>query len=795
MQRFDLNGIWHLSGGEYNCDGTVPGSVYSFLLDNKLIDDPYYRDNELKLVGIMDNEFEFSRKFDYAKDDNTVLLCCDGLDTICDVYVNGSHVAYTDNMHRSYEFDVTSILNNGENEIKIVFHPADAYIKEKEAKQPTFYAKEAMAGFGNIRKAHCMFGWDWGPRLPDAGIWKDIYLLKKDSARISDVYITQRHDGNKVFVTPKVEINGSADIKVTCTAPDGSVAQLVANCENEIENPQLWMPRGLGEQPLYTITVELLENGKVVDTTSKRIGLRTVKLIREKDKWGESFCHEVNGVRFFAMGADYVPEDNILSRLSEERTRDLITQCCRCNFNCLRVWGGGIYPHDYFFDICDEMGVTVFLDLMFACSSMNPDDEMMQNIKIEAEQNLARLRHHPSIVIVSGNNEIELWCTWQPVKYPRYLEIFEDVLADVAERVCPDLPYVPSSPSSIGHFMDPQNENFGDCHYYDVWCDREPITTYRTKYWRYMSEFGVQSYPGEKTVNSYTLPEDRNVFSRVMEVHQRSIPANQLLMHYLAENFKYPNSLPAFLYATQLFQAEAIKYCVEHMRRNRGRCMGSLYWQLNDIWPVASWASIDSYGRYKALQYYAKRFYEPVLISCREVGENDVRPFINTERNIELVTTAELTVTNDTLNEVTGVVNWELRDNKANVIKSGEQSVTVPALSYVTLDNMDFNKTDPYTTYISYSYTVDGKIVSSGTTLFAAHKRFDFIEPNLRYEINGDEITVYADTYAKAVEIDSLDSDFILSDNYFDMTAGSKTVKIIEGTPKTIRLRSVIDIK
>lgn len=794
MQRFDLNGTWTLSGGGYDCRGVIPGSVYSFLLDNKLIDDPYYRDNELKLVGIMDNEFEFSREFDYLPDGNKVLLCCDGLDTLCDIYLNGAHIAYTDNMHRSYEFDVTADIKNGKNEIKLLFHPADAYIKEKEAQQPTFYAKEAMAGFGNIRKAHCMFGWDWGPRLPDAGIWKDIYLLKKDSVRISDIYITQRHDNGRVFVMPNVTLDGKADISVTCTAPDGSVTTLSANAENEIANPQLWMPRGLGEQPLYTIDVKVTQNGKTADRATRRIGLRTVKLIREKDKWGESFCHEVNGVRFFAMGADYVPEDNILSRLSEQRTRDLIKQCCRCNFNCLRVWGGGFYPHDYFFDICDEMGITVFVDLMFACSSMNPDDAMMENIRIEAEQNLARLRHHPSIVIISGNNEIELWCTWQPVKYPRYLEVFEDLLADVANRVCPDIPYVPSSPSSIGHFMDPQNQNFGDCHYYGVWCG-QPITEYRNNYWRYLSEFGVQSFPGEKTVNSFTLPEDRNVFSRVMEMHQRSIPANKALVQYISENFKYPNSLPAFLYATQLFQAEAIKYCVEHLRRNRGRCMGALYWQLNDIWPVASWASIDCYGRYKALQYYAKRFFEPVLISCREVGENDVRPFINTERNIELVTTAELTVTNDTLSEVTGTVNWALRDSKANVIKSGEQVVTVPALSYVTLDNMDFNKTDPYTTYISYSYTVGGNVVSSGTTLFAAHKRFDFEDPHLRCEVNGDEITVYADCYAKAVEIDSLDSDFILSDNYFDMNAGSHTIKILEGTPKTIQLRSVYDIR
>ena len=281
MQRFDLNGTWKLSGGGYDCKGTIPGSVYSFLLDNELIDDPYYRDNELRLVGIMDNEFEFSREFDYLPDGNKVLLCCDGLDTLCDIYLNGAHIAYTDNMHRSYEFDVTAVIKNGKNEIKLLFHPADAYIKEKEAKQPTFYAKEAMAGFGNIRKAHCMFGWDWGPRLPDAGIWKDIYLLKKDSVRISDIYISQRHDNGRVFITPNVTLDGDAEISITCTAPDGSVTTLSANAENEIANPRLWMPRGLGEQPLYTIDVEVTQNGKTADRAIRRIGLRTGKLIRE----------------------------------------------------------------------------------------------------------------------------------------------------------------------------------------------------------------------------------------------------------------------------------------------------------------------------------------------------------------------------------------------------------------------------------------------------------------------------------------------------------------------------------
>ena len=353
MKKFDLNGIWRLQGGGYDCEGTIPGSVYAFLLNNNLIEDPYFRDNEKKLTGIMDNEFEFSRKFNFKKNGCPVLLHCDGLDTVCDIYINGKHIAYTDNMHRTYEFDVTDALINGENEIKVNIHPADAYIKDSlKTKGEVFGAGDAMTGFGNLRKAHCMFGWDWGPRLPDAGIWRDIYLLEKNSVRLTDIHILQRHENCRVFVNPKITVDGECEIKVSCTTPAGEVITLKANEENEIENPLLWMPNGLGEQHLYSIKAEIIENGAVVDEASRRIGLRTLKLVREKDKWGESFCHEINGVRFFAMGADYIPEDNIFSRITEERTRHLMKQCINCNFNTIRVWGGGYYPDDFFFYIC-----------------------------------------------------------------------------------------------------------------------------------------------------------------------------------------------------------------------------------------------------------------------------------------------------------------------------------------------------------------------------------------------------------------------------------------------------------
>ena len=802
MKKTLLNGIWNMTGGGYACDGTVPGSVYSFLLEKKLIPDPYYRANEREVLKITENDFDFSKKFNFEKSDFPVFLHCDGLDTLCDIYVNGKYIAHTDNMHRSYEFDVTDVLSDGENEIKLTFLSPNRFVRDMYEKEGGYGCGASLHGCQHIRKASCMMGWDWGPMLPDAGIWKDIYLLTVDSDRINEVHITQRHTDGKVYVTPYVKTeNGTADIIVNVTAPDGCQFSLPANTESQIENAKLWWPNGFGEQNLYTFNVELRENGQVVDSDSKRIGLRELKLIREKDEWGESFCHEVNGIRFFAMGADYIPEDNILARYSKERTYNLIKQCRDCNFNAIRVWGGGIYPHDYFFDACDEYGLVVFNDLMFACMVVPDYRSMIDNIEAEIRENLVRLRHHASIAVISGNNEIEegeeYWWNFEgkTQRKASYLKIFEKMIPEIIRDVCPYIPYVPSSPSSFGSFLDPRNENYGDCHYWEVWHSGKPYSEYRNHYFRYLSEFGFESFPSEKTVDTFTLPEDRNIFSRIMELHQRCHGANKKILTYLADTFKYPTEFGTLLYASQLLQAEAIRYGVEHLRRNRGRCMGALYWQLNDIWPVASWSSIDYFGRYKALQYVAKRFFAPVMISCCEIGETATRPFVVMEPDFyDFSTQARLSVANETTNTISGTVNWELRRADSKILQSGSENITVPALSSVWLNNMDFNKTDVENNYLSFSFNVSGTTVSEGTVLFTVPKHFNFVNPNLRYEISGDEITVYADAYAKYVEIDSPDSDFILSDNYFDMNAGSKTVKILEGRPKIIRIRSVYDI-
>ncbi len=803
MKRIELNGLWQMTGNGYDCRGTIPGSVYSFLMDAGLADDPYYRDNELWFLELMQHDYTFTRTFTVQPDGHRVKLCCDGLDTLCTVYVNGVEIASTKNMHRQYEWDITAQLQPGENELSLCFASPTKYIKALDEQKHCPSSIDTYRGFPYLRKAFCMLGWDWGPMLPDAGIWRDIYLLIEDSARITDLRILQRHEEGRVFITAIAATSDNSVPRVTLTAPDGAVAELPSGVECEVENPQLWWPNGMGEQPLYTVTAEILQNGEVADSTTRRIGLRTLELVREHDEYGESFYHRVNGIPFFAMGADYIPEDNILSRITAERTRWLLEQGRNCHFNAIRVWGGGYYPDDFFFDICDELGLVVFLDMMVACCLLPEDGEMHRELEAEVRQNLIRIRHHACIAVLSGNNEVEEMLVGMTSigeigepEQKNYRYIFERLFPQVVAEVCPELPYIPSSPTSFDHDIHPQDENYGDSHYWLVWHGNLPYAEYRKHFFRYLSEFGFQSFPCEKTVNAFTLPEDRNVFSRIMERHQRNSSANGKILSYLSQTFLYPKDFGTLLYASQLLQATAIRYGVEHLRRNRGRCMGTLYWQFNDIWPVASWASIDYYGRYKALQYVAKRFYSPVMISCAEVGETATRPSVYAQHDFyDYETTATLSVNNDSLQSVTGRVVWQLCDANSNVLQEGSEEITVPSLSVKHLDMMDFRKTDVERHHLSFRFEVDGQEVSGGSVLFTAPKHYQFADPKLTWSRSGDEITVYADAYAQAVEIDSPDSDFILSDNYFDMEKGSKTVRIVEGDPQTIVLRSVYDIR
>jgi beta-mannosidase len=798
--------------GEDFLPAKVPGSVYNDLLLNKKMEDPFWRDNEDKAFKLMERDYEYICSFAASSKMlgmDRIILRFDGLDTVADVYLNRRLIGRAENMHRIWEFDVKQDLKKDDNELRVLFHSPVNFVREAYKKVKADGSHHCLDGFPLLRKAHCMFGWDWGPRLPDAGIWREVKLLGIRGARIDNVYITQKHKKGKADIGLRVQLDRAAEKKagdfsytVYITDPKGKVREYAKSpVLLPVENPELWWPNGFGAQPLYTVKVVLSNNkGTELDVWERRIGLRTMTMHIKKDQWGESFAHEVNGVRIFAMGADYIPEDNILSRVTAGRTRRLLEQCKAANFNVIRVWGGGYYPDDFFFDACDELGLVVWLDFMFACAVYDLTDDFDRNIRAELADNIKRIRHHPSLGLWCGNNEMELfvdqgqWVSTAKQKAD-YIKMYEYIFPQVLKEHDPETFYWPASPSSGGSFDFPNDPNRGDVHYWDVWHGNKPFPDYRNYYFRYVSEFGFQSFPCLKTVESFTLPEDRNIFSYIMEKHQRNDSANGKIMSYMYQTFLYPTSFDTLLYASQLLQAEAIKYGVEHFRRNRGRCMGAIYWQLNDIWPVASWASIDYYFRWKALHYYAKRFFQPLMISCHEEGILTQNPNANAQpRTIEK--SFRLAVCNETLIDKKKLTaRWDIRGSDGRSIKSKTIPVQVPALSSVWLDKVMVPDIALDEEYLSYQLYEGDTLISEGTTIFSLPKYFHWADPKLSCKAEGDTITVKASAYAKSVEILNRNQDLILSDNYFDMNAGEKTVKILGGKPNGLKLRSVYDIR
>ena len=827
MLKTSLNGVWNLQiigkdsalVPKEGISAKIPGSVYGALLEKELIPDPFYRDNELKVLPLMENDFCYTTDFEVTNQMlacDALLLRFDGIDTLADICLNGEQIGCAYNMHRIWEINLleTGSIREGNNQLKVVLHSPTKYIKEENEKVAVQGSQDAMEGFPHLRKAHCMFGWDWGPRLPDAGIFRDVTLLGIKKSRLDSVYITQIHEAGQVTLDFDITLElfcnresglfgDGGKVRITVTDPDGQVvaAEDTAGEEQDykltVKNPRLWWPHGYGVQPLYQVRVSLLDgDNSELDVWERKIGLRTMTVNTDKDEWGSCFAHEVNGVKIFAMGADYIPEDNLLDRVNKERTRRLLEDAAMANHNCIRVWGGGYYPDDFFFDICDELGLIVWQDFMYACASYELNDAFEANITRETIDNVRRIRHHACLGLWCGNNEIEtqieMWKVSEKQKYD-YIKLYEYIIPKIIKEEDPNAFYWPSSPSSGGNFENSWSEDHGDMHYWDVWHGNKPFTEYRKFHFRYLSEFGFQSFPGLKTVESFTEPEDRNIFSRVMEMHQRNRAANGKILNYLSATYLYPKDFDHLLYASQLLQSDAIRYGVEHFRRYRGRCMGTVVWQLNDIWPVASWASIDYYGRWKALHYAEKKMFAPVMISCEEIGELSERPFCIQEP-APIEKSARLHVANETMQEVTGTVTWSLRKPDSSILKEGSCQITVPALDGVWLEKMDFGAYEEREIHLEYSFSVDGRVVSQNTCLFTAPKHYFFADPNLRCEKKGDKIVVYADAYAKNVEIIGTNGDLWLSDNFFDMEAGERIVSIIRGDAKSVTCRSVVDI-
>lgn len=819
MKKIDLNGTWLMKGSDRlkSFEAKVPGSVMTELLNHGEIDDPFYRDNERFAYDIASKDYYFSREFtleeEVLKYQNLVLRF-DGLDTLSEIKINGESIAKTNNMHRIYEFDVKHFLIAGSNKVEVTLFSPIQYISEKQNEEKLWGVVDAIEGYPHIRKGHSMFGWDWGPQIPDLGIWRDVTLLAWNTGRIEDIYVLQDHKENEVNVDVRVKVEthfkDQLDLKVKLTSPIGVEESFeIKNVSGEetvnikVVNPQLWWPNNYGDQPLYKLEVTSLNQQGVLDVKSLNIGLRTINVKHEPDQWGKSFEFEVNGLSIFAMGANYIPEDSLLARNSKERTEQLINDCVEANFNMIRVWGGGIYPEDYFFDLCDQKGIIVWQDFMFACSVYDLNDDFRENVEQEVIDNMKRIRHHASLGIWCGNNEVEeAWVYWgdmpdEDYKHKAdYIKLFEFIIPELAKELDPQTFYWSSSPSSGGGFNEPRNPDEGDMHYWEVWHGLKPFSEYEKFHFRFCSEFGFQSFPSMKTINTFTEPEDRNIFSYVMEKHQKNGAANGKILFYLSENFLYPKDFDSLLYASQLLQAEAIKYGVEHWRRNRGRCMGSLYWQLNDCWPVASWSSLDYYGRWKALHYFAKKFYSPVLLSLREDGSD-----------------VEIHVTNDTLSTIHSRIEWKLRSTSSEVLAQGTIESEVENLSAKQCEKLslgDFiSEERKKSTYLECTLYVNDVQTTSTTVMFTKPKHFDFLNPELSYTVSETEdtfeISISSKAFAKFIELDLKSADCKFNDNYFDLSAGDVkkiTVKKeslsehlnLDSFKHQLKLRSVYDI-
>lgn len=792
-----LNGIWEWSPQEASHNtvytGEVPGTVISHMLQNKLIGDPYWRCNEYAVRELMGKDYLYGRSFSVSEEDlefSGAELVCAGIDTIASIRINGRLAAETRDMHRAYRFPVKEYLRAGENRIEVLFHSPLEFVRKEDEENDIFYASTGcIHGNAALRKAHYMFGWDWGPQLPDMGIFRDIAIEYLNGANIQDVHIRQEHEEKgRIGLKFEVKINqlsshgesGQSWFTETEIADPESriISQKVRSAgerrfEEVIPEPRLWWPNGLGEHPLYKVNLRLLdEAGTCHDSYQCRIGLRTVTVSRDENEFGNEFAITVNGIKIFAMGANYIPEDNLLTRVTRERTGRLIEDCAAANFNCLRVWGGGYYPDGYFYDKCDEEGILIWQDLMFGCNVYALNDSFEEDIVEETKDNVRRLRHHACLALWCGNNEMEWgWADeWARLKghHPRYkadyTKIFEYILPRVLKDCDDTTFYWPSSPSSGGAFDNPNAINRGDQHYWEVWHSGKPFTEYGD--FSFCSEYGFQSFPHSKTIASFTLDQDRNIFSRVMESHQKNPAANGKILNYIADYFLYPKDMDSLAYISQILQLKAIAYGVEHWRRKRGQCMGSLYWQLNDCWPVASWASIDYYGRWKALHYGARRFYSPLAISIGE--EKELSPHVS------------YYVHNDTREGEECRTEILLKDSEFRVLWEDEWKGSVPALSVLKCKEADFSKwlydeTLCSSVFSSFRLYRGEELLTERTMLFVKSKHFDYSSP--AYEVlvseseQGFDITVKASCFCQYVELYFKDFDVIFSDNFFDITS------------------------
>ncbi len=829
MVKENLNSNWEFSeaGQEKWYPAVVPGCVHTDLMNNKMIPDPFYGMNEADLQWIGRKDWLYRTSFDVSPDllkKNNLELVFKGLDTYADVYLNGSLILSSDNMFRVWRIPVRGLLRGSGNKMVILFRNVfEADMPKLESApfqlldQPNNDQSDTMLAMYS-RKAQFEFGWDWGPRLITCGIWKNIYIEVWDNFRLDNVQIIQSNiskasadiksvfnitSDKKITAYLKVQVDGieRASRKVTLTPGKNSVGLAF-----RMKNPDLWWTNGLGTHYLYNFKCEVADSNGITDSKDYGIGIRSLEVVRQKDSYGTSFYVKLNGVPVFMKGANYIPQDNFLDRVTTERYQHMIRSAAEAHMNILRVWGGGIYEKNGFYDLCDSNGILVWQEFMFACAMYPSDSVFLDNVREEAIQNVTRLRNHACIALFCGNNEdVVGWYQWgQREKYSEDIqrefqasmyELYRVLLADVVKEYAPGTYYHYTSPSAGFNDVPPSD---GDIHYWGVWHGHEPFSSFNTNLARFVSEYGFQSYPEMSTVEKFASPQDLELHSAVMLSHQRCLAdkrkdkeyGNRLIQTYMERHYRQPKDFPSYVYVSQVLQAEGDKIAMEAHRRSMPYCMGSMYWQIDDCWPAASWSSIDYYGNWKALHYYAQREYRMFLIS--QVLADD---------------SLEFYIVSDSLEPVEALLSVKVIDFTGKVISSMDYPVKVDADSsriYVKVTKSDLVKNANESDIVLIGRLVSGdRILTDNSFLFKEPKDLDLQKPDIRITASRNEegyaIALTSDKFAKDVYLSFDSHPGFFTDNYFDLLPGEtksvefKTKDDLGDIVKELKVLSLFD--
>ena len=781
---------------------TVPGVVHTDLLQNKIIEDPFFRLNERGLQWIDKEDWVYETCFTLAADmmrKENMELVFEGLDTYADVYLNDECILKADNMFRRWSIPVRQYIREENNILKVYFHsPVKIDVPKWDALPYQYPASNDQSENGGLfnkkisifaRKAGYHYGWDWGPRLVTSGIWRPVYIRAWSDLRINDVFIEQKEVGaGRAVIAGHVELDADKDMDgVLVTITDEATGRGLGEWQADLKRgtnrvtvdfvlhkPKLWWSNGLGEPFLYRFRTDIIAGGELLDSKTERVGIRSLKVVHQPDKDGHTFYIELNGRPVFAKGANYIPSDNFLPRVTPENYKRTILDAAGVNMNMLRVWGGGIYENDVFYDLCDEYGIMIWQDFMFACSMYPAEGALLDNIHQEAVDNVKRLRNHACIALWCGNNECQdAWLGWgwkceierQNKEYAdkiwaQYRQQYHVTLPGVVREYAPGTFYWPSSPFAFEGEMSGTTD--GDRHYWSVWHGKAPISDYDSEKSRFFSEYGFQSFPEFESVKRYApYPEDWDIRSEVMMSHQRGGDhANGLIETYLLNEYKKPRDFRAFLYMNHVLQGDAIKTAIESHRRQMPYNMGTLFWQHNDCWPVASWASRDYYGRWKAQHYYVRKAYDDILISPVVEGD-DLKVYAVSDRLENTSGRLQLQVCQF---DGTVVHHW----GKSVGISGNDSRVCFSAPLAKLLEGANRG-----TVYVRVDYTDKSGRVYHNNYCLGKQKDMDYPKVDLQTEVRsiegGYEVTVSADKFARAVCLSVADNESVYSDNYFDV--------------------------